>query len=191
MPKTKSTSNTSSKGLLFWGLAALIGVIVLVAVLELTNVTHLFHKKPVKTQPTATAPAGSVNYGPTTDEEKRADEQHKQDLSNQSDNSQPASGTKTVQPVITYAAQSGNQIEVDTFVSGVVEDGGTCTLKLTQGGTTVTKTTQGVRNATTTACPAFFVNRSELSASGTWTAVVSYSSTTAQGSSSAKTIEVK
>jgi hypothetical protein len=89
-----------------------------------------------------------------------------------------------VAPLITQAgwATSGTVVEVSGFVSGVVEDGGTCLVTLTHGGDTVTASREGLADATTTACGVIELGDPDMS-SGWWQAVLSYESKTSSGTS--------
>jgi hypothetical protein len=75
------------------------------------------------------------------------------------------------------------------YVSGVVEDGGTCTLTLTSGGARVTAENAAMADAATTSCGALTVPGDRL-APGTWSATLAYESPTSSGSSSPVRIEV-
>lgn len=77
---------------------------------------------------------------------------------------------------------SGTAVEVSGFVSGVVEDGGTCRVTLTHDGETVTGENAGLADATTTVCGVIEVGDVEMS-SGWWQAVLSYESATSTGTS--------
>jgi hypothetical protein len=85
---------------------------------------------------------------------------------------------------LTYADYSADnrEVEVNGYVDGIVEDDGTCTLTLTKGSSTATASGAGTGNVTNTSCGQLVVPRSRLS-SGTWTAVVTYSSAKSHGSS--------
>lgn len=132
-----------------------------------------------------------IDLTPPTQEDTEAVNQHKDEISknNQSTSSQN-SGQKSVSIVVVDASQYDQQIEVRAFVSGVVENGGTCTYVFTNSTTTLTKQTKAAADATTTRCPTLNISRSEFSA-GNWSVTVSYKSTTAQGTSTAKSFEVK
>jgi hypothetical protein len=95
----------------------------------------------------------------------------------------PASGG-VVNAVITQAGwgPSGTAVEVSGFVSGVVEDGGTCRVTLTRDGETVTAEHEGMADASTTVCGAIEVGDQEMT-SGWWQAVLSYESATSAGAS--------
>jgi hypothetical protein len=138
----------------------------------------------------------SVDYGPPTEQEKKETEAFKEQQQKQNGET-PAPAPKTdsgklaVTPVISYVGQYDASIEASGFVPSIFENGGTCTLTLTHGSTTVTKTSAGSEDARTTRCQTFSFPARELKPVGTWTAVLSYSSPTSEGSSSKVDFEVK
>jgi hypothetical protein len=97
----------------------------------------------------------------------------------------------TVSVALTYAGWNATtaQVEVDGYVPGVLEHGGTCTLTLTSGPTTVTASVPGTPNVSDTDCGGAAVSRDRLSP-GTWTAVLGYRSGTSIGSSAATEVTV-
>jgi hypothetical protein len=80
-------------------------------------------------------------------------------------------------------------LEVDGFVSGVVESGGTCRLTATRSGETVTVEGEGEPDASTTQCGALTIEADELD-EGEWRAVLSYESPTSTGAADPVDIEV-
>lgn len=129
-------------------------------------------------------------------------EQDKQDAANNKANvakrqelekeaKQESSSKKQVNPVITNASQSGQQVTITGYISGVFEDGGICTMIASKGSTTVTRTTKGFADATTTSCSPFFIERSVFSESGSWSVTIKYSSSSAEGTSQSKTLEIQ
>lgn len=127
---------------------------------------------------------GQVNYGPPTSAEKKETDQHKKQLeenqNNQSSDSKPKIGV-----VITYLSTT----EARGYASGVFEDGGTCTLTLTKGSSKITGTSTAVADVNKSTCGPISIDQSQLS-SGTWTAVLSYSSPSGTGSSESQTLNV-
>lgn len=177
-------SHKTIKWLLPILLLLLIGVAT-VAALELTNTTHLFHKAKAST---------TINYKPATESDKADSESHKQAPpaivdQGSSTPSNFTTGLKTVQPVITTWGQDSNSVNVNGYVSGVVEEGGTCTLKLVRGTKVVTAKHTGEANASNTTCGSISIPTSSLT-SGTWTATISYISSTSTGTSNPETISV-
>ncbi|NMM17462.1 MAG: hypothetical protein HHJ14_10105 [Cellulomonas sp.] len=99
----------------------------------------------------------------------------------------PAPPAKTekrkVDVVVTYADWSAadSVVEAGAYAT-VVEEPGSCTLKLTSGGRSVTASITALTDASTMSCGGLRVPRDKLS-SGTWTAVVIYESATSVGMS--------
>ena len=82
-----------------------------------------------------------------------------------------------------------SSVEAAGYISPVVEDGGTCTLRLTRGGDAVSVTVPGAADATTTVCAGLSVPDERLSA-GTWTLRLAYSSATTDTVSEPVDVEV-
>lgn len=132
---------------------------------------------------------GYVNLKPATTSDKADSESHKQASTSQGQSS-PSTGTRRViTPVITTWSESSSELLVNGFVSGVVEDGGTCTLTLTKGSAKVSQTKIGAANASNTTCGQITIPLSSLP-SGTWQAILSYGSPTSHGSSASESITV-
>jgi hypothetical protein len=85
---------------------------------------------------------------------------------------------------ITYAGWNAeaSTVEVAGFLPGAVESDGTCTLTLTNAGSSVAATVAGSPDASSTSCGGLVVPGASISP-GTWTAVVSYQSSTSRGTS--------
>jgi hypothetical protein len=129
-----------------------------------------------------------VNYGPPTKEEIKETEQHKQELEKKlgtGNTPPPPSTSKQANVIVTYASVS----ETRGYVGNVFEDGGTCTATFTKGSVKVSGTSSGITDVNKTTCPAIAIDPSKLS-SGDWTVVLSYSSSTASGTSESKTVSV-
>jgi hypothetical protein len=170
----------------------LIVIIVVLAVLSSIFAYYYFtDEKPATSNTAGSSPSPTnepkINLDPPTDDEKKDSDRAKDVIVDQQQNPTPT--TNTVTPIVTYADYNNatKQLEVGAFVSGVVQDGGTCTFKLTKGSQTFTKQTTGFANAQNTGCPALSANRSDIPSSGTWSVVVSYSSTSHSGVSQNQT----
>jgi len=169
-----------------------IGIVIVLAVAGCLLWKH--HKDVEAQKP---HPPHPINYNPPTQEEKDQTQAHKEELSQQSNQSSgsgstgTSAGAQSVSPVITNASQLNQQITVNAYVPGIFEDGGTCTATFTKGGATVTKTSQGFANVNTTSCAPITANRSEFSSSGDWQVIVSYSSSKASGSSQSKVVTLQ
>jgi len=169
---------------------SVLGVIVLLALLAVSAwaLPIRNHNKPsIPTNGNPATPSKSyVNLSPATDQDKQDTENHKKDLSQTSTPTPTtADGKRLVTPIITH----GDQNTLNSYVSGVFEDGGTCTATITNTSTSqvITKSSQGFENASYTSCAPI---TSLGLGSGIWQAVLSYSSSTSAGSSSPYTIKV-
>ncbi|MBN1093852.1 hypothetical protein JKP75_15610 [Blastococcus sp. TML/M2B] len=80
-------------------------------------------------------------------------------------------------------------VEVGGFVPFLVEEGGTCTLTLTQGGASATASREATPNVTSTACGELVVPGDQL-APGTWDAVLAYESERSAGSTEPVEVQV-
>lgn len=102
----------------------------------------------------------------------------------------PAAG-RDVAVTVTYSGWDNQaaDVEVDGFVAGVVEQGGTCTLTLTSGSATVTQQHPAQADASTTQCGTVTVPGARLTA-GQWRAVLGYSSATSSGASTPVSVTV-
>lgn len=102
-----------------------------------------------------------------------------------------AGTTRLVTPVVVHAgidAPSGT-VRVDAFIPGLLEDGGTCTATLTRGAVQVSATASAAADATATWCTTVGLRLSDLE-TGTWEAVVEYTSSSSAGTSPPVTVEV-
>lgn len=138
------------------------------------------------TQDKAELPVGGVNYDPPTSAEKKEAEEHKKELEEQANTTTSgANANATATVTITYLSVS----ETRGFVSGVVEEGGTCTLTLIKGSTKVTATSTAIDDVNKTTCGPISVDPSKLS-SGEWDATLSYTSPTISGTSATTKLKV-
>lgn len=133
--------------------------------------------------------ASNVDLSPATEEEIKDSEQHKDAAVNNED-IKISSSKRKIQPVIVDAGQYGNQIEVRSYISGIVESGGVCTATFTHGTSTFTRQSTGTSDATTTLCPKITLQKEDFPVSGTWSVTIAYLSNAAYGNSSNKSFEV-
>lgn len=138
---------------------------------------------------TTTERQPTVNYSEATAAEKKEADANKERIVKETEEPAP-SGTpsqkKAVIPTITQA----NPNNISSYVSGIFEEGGTCTATFTKGSTTLTKTSSGFQNVSYTQCAPINIESGFLSP-GSWSVKVSYSSDTAQGTSAPSTIGVQ
>jgi hypothetical protein len=138
------------------------------------------------TQPTADQKS-QIDYSPPTDEEKaQANTKTNAVAQTNNDKNAQASGKKSVTPVIT--STSKNPVTIYGQVSGVFENGGTCTASFTQSDKApVTASSQGIENASYTTCPPITAPPLD---GGTWQVTLNYNSATAQGTSARQTLQL-
>lgn len=133
--------------------------------------------------------SGDINYSPPTEEEQKSSDDIKDTPSpTPSTPSQSGSSTsnkKSVKPIITNA----NPGSVSGYVTGIFEEGGTCTAVFTKSGTTKTRTSTGFENSSYTQCAPISIPSDFLS-NGTWTLTLKYSSSEAAGSSASQKLEI-
>ncbi|MGY1754898.1 hypothetical protein [Blastococcus sp. SYSU D01042] len=100
-----------------------------------------------------------------------------------------ARGDAAVQ-ITYYGWNPGSSVvEINGFVPTLVEEGGTCTVTLTQAGASVTATREATPNVTNTACGELTVPGEQLGA-GAWSAVLSYESDGSSGASAPVEVQV-
>lgn len=131
----------------------------------------------------------SVVANPPTEQDKKSLEDFKNQLGDQQTSekapTQSSSSAKQVTVAIVNASRANNTVTVSGYVTGVVEDGGTCTLTITKGSDKRTATASGFANSSTTNCPPIEIPN--ISTAG-WNAILSYQSSKASGSSGAQPI---
>lgn len=131
-----------------------------------------------------------IDYSPPTEEDKQESDNAKQRIIDQQ-NQNPqttSSGKQKVSPIITSVTVSNGNVDARGFVSGIIEEGGTCTFTFTKGLSSISKTSQGIADASVTRCaPLAFTDSSIKSGSG-WSVTLKYNSVKAEGVSVAKTI---
>jgi len=142
------------------------------------------------------SPTGSINLSPSTQEDKKGVEENKQrllDAQNTQKNADNATagGKKVVKPVITYAGIYNQTAEVGGYAPDVFETTATCTANFQNGSKSFTKSVQAVQGANSMDCPVITVNNNEFPVKGNWQVVLSYSSSSASGTSEPKQIQVQ
>ncbi|HSW37363.1 MAG TPA: hypothetical protein VLG37_03290 [Candidatus Saccharimonadales bacterium] len=180
MKKSNRKYNGSSKRRLLWALAAILALAAIVAVLELTDTTHWFHKS--ANSSTNQGASNGVNYGPPTDEEKQAGNQNPaKGLDDSSPAPQPTTSNNDV--VISRASQDGpgKPLVVQTKLYG--SGWKSCKLTLSQGQQKIVKTVDVLYQPEFSTCLGYSIEASEFSSSGTWYLVLEV--TKSDGSNSA------
>ena len=145
-----------------------------------------------QTDEATTSEESSPNDGKSSATGKESVDKFKESLADDSKN-QPSNENdqaETIKPLITSYGQYEGNVEVVARVPGVFENSGKCTLTLRKGGKSVSETKNASPNVSEMSCGVIKISKSKLS-SGSWSAVVSYKSTTVSGSSDTRTIEIK
>lgn len=165
---------------------------VLTACIVVGSIAYIVYAQQNK-QPTK--PSKPITYsGPSEQDKKDAADNKKEVAAQQTIENQPSSSgsqKKQVNPVITNARQSDQQITINAYISGVFEEGGTCTAVATKGSSVVTHKSNAFADATTTSCAPIFIDRSAFPDSGSWSVVVNYSSNSAEGKSQATPLAIQ
>lgn len=169
-------------------------IIVIAIVLAATAGGYLFYQDRQNKGETD----AEIQYVEATEAEKQETEAKKEEVAKQTEAANKPSSTtnsntkKNVQPVISYWGQekSGQPLEVNGYVTGIIEKNGTCTLTLTKGTDKVTDSRTSLDNAQDTSCGLFVIPKSKLS-NGSWSVQLSYSSSKASGTSDKTTMEVR
>lgn len=184
--RTSPTSKKSKKGIIIALVIVLIGGAGLAYGIKTRN-----HNNNAPTSPDGQE---TIKLAPATDQEKQendankqriVDEQNSQNNNPQNDQNGNASSTKQVSVTVTSADKSA----VYAQVSGIVEDGGTCTATFTKGSTSLSASSDSIANVSYTQCAP--IRPSSPLQAGSWSVVVSYKSTHAAGSSAAFTFTVQ
>ncbi len=172
-------------------------LIILVSALLIVAVIILIHfNQNASDQASSSNPKETINLDPPTQEDAKRVEANKEKnvARDEAIKNQPSlqPGTKkTVNPTITYAGLYGNVVEVGGYVGGIFEDGGTCTSTFIQDSTILSKSVQAVKNINSVDCPVMSAQKNEFIKNGKWSITLSYDSSTANGKSDAREIEIK
>lgn len=174
-------------------------VTLIIALVLITVFAYSFFRSPQKkaagsgssTSASSTKPAGTINLNPPTPAEKQAADSQKDTIIKQqqaaNQGTSAGSNQKVVIPSITYADTS----EVDAYIPGIVENGGSCTLTAIQNSKSFTKKVVAIADASTTRCQNFNLTQNDFSSTGTWQLTVRYDSSDASGTSAIRTVQVK
>jgi cytoskeletal protein RodZ len=101
----------------------------------------------------------------------------------------PPVTVKKVVPSMSYYAYNSGTLTLGGGVSGLVENGGTCTVSVWQGASTVTQKFAAKAGPSSTDCGAMSISSTKFT-SGTWNLTITYSSPDAQGTSPATQVSL-
>jgi cytoskeletal protein RodZ len=167
----------------------LIVTLVLIVVAGIGLFVFYQNTKNSESEPQVSDP--TINLDPPTEEDlKRAADNKEQIVADQEKNNNRTQTASSVKPVITYADQYGDTIEVGGYIS-LFEENGTCTATFTQGAKRITKSVKAVRNAQSTDCPVMAVPVSQFNPKGNYSVTISYSSPSNNSISEARQITVR
>lgn len=125
-------------------------------------------------------PVGGVNYDPPTSVEKNEAEEHKKTLEQQVN--APSGSTDVIITSLSVGETRG-------YISGIVEDGGTCSLTLTKGDVKVTGSSTALGDVNKTTCGPISITSPQLT-SGEWNASLSYISPSTSSTSEIQKLRV-
>jgi len=131
-----------------------------------------------------TADGQKVDLSPATADDKAQTDSNKEQIVNDSSKPTTPTGTKSSNVIVSSYSSTG----LSAYVTGVFEDGGTCTATATSGSTTITKSSVGFKNVSYTQCVP--INWETPLSSGVWSVKVTYKSSSTE-SSSTVSLEVK
>jgi hypothetical protein len=190
--KQKQTRQKKKNILIFIGLIFFVAVLLLI--FEKTGITN-FYEKNVDSE--SQSPIDGINLQPATEEEIQDAEDNKlqivdlKDKQSQTTEEEQTSTYKTeVKPVIGYIEVLEGQINANGFITTMIEEGGTCTLKLTKDDQSFQTTSTSLADAQSTVCGLMQISANGLS-QGNWIATISYSSDKYEGLSEEQIVEVK
>jgi hypothetical protein len=168
-------------------------IIIIVAFLLLSTAAaglffYLQPKRIAVTHTESARPVNHINYDGPTDEEQAAGDQQKEDNIKRDETPSQPSSHATV--VIADASQYGSVIEVRGYVSSVIEDGGQCSATFTHGATSFTVSGSATKDAKTTQCSPLSAQRSQFLVAGSWSVVLTYTSSSTTGASSSYSLEI-
>lgn len=179
--KAKNDKQQSSKRALFTALLLVVLIIGASALFSYTKSKNKGTSDNSKSSATDT----SVNLSPPTKEEEKETETFKDNLEKPTETKvETENGKKQVSPIITGADES----EVNGYIPSVLEDGGSCVAKFTKDNETLEFTSAGFGNVSYTTCEPIAISGL---GKGSWSVKLSYSSSTAEGTSQVSKVEIK
>jgi cell division protein FtsN len=168
-------------------------IVGVLALLILAGAGFYFFQKNQNSESSPQVSDPTINLDPPTEEDLQRAEDNKKEIVAEQDKS-PASNSvrpaSSVKPVITYADQYGDVVEVGGYIS-LFEENGTCTATFTQGSKQITKSVKAVRSAQSTDCPVMAVSVSEFNPRGNYSVTITYSSPFTNSTSEARQLTVR
>lgn len=132
-----------------------------------------FSSASLNDSPANTSENSDINYGPPTEEERKAGDNRKDDITKNESYKNDNSSNSSISVIITDARQYGDVVEVRAFIPNHYQDG-TCTITFTQDTAILTKESPAYRDASTTICTNPLIKRSDFPSAGKWQLQVTY-----------------
>ncbi len=141
---------------------------------------------------TISDPETKLDLSPPTEQDKQAVDEHKHELTEQQEQ-QNQGQAANIKPIIisAYFDTAQQLVSIRSFVPGITEENGNCTITLTKDGATITKTAAATRNAQSTDCAPTTIPRSEFGQPGDWKVAVTYKSANSSGTSDEATVKIE
>ncbi len=132
-----------------------------------------------------------INLDPPSPEIIKETEVNKSEITQDSKTTvESTASANNIKPVIIDSSQYGPIVEVRSFIPGVFESNGTCTIDFTKNSIKVTKTVSTYLDASTTHCQNIEIPSSEFSQPGLWQTTVTYKGSVS-GISEVKNMEIQ
>lgn len=130
-----------------------------------------------------------ISLAPATQQEKADVEKNKEEIVQQEDERKDGSTSisNNSSSGITVTVTSITAEGVYAFVSGVLEDGGTCTAYYSKGSESFQRKSNGFMNVSNTQCEPIQTNRSDFSSNGVWNVTVTYDGSASQTKATSQT----
>lgn len=174
---------------------ALSVLLVLIAIFVLIYLRNDSKKSEVVSTPETQHQSSDIDLSPATKEDMVRAEENKKKITDKIENennqtNNPQTGQKQVKPIITYAGQYGDVIEVGGYVD-IFEDGGRCIVTFSNSTTSFSKEVNANKGAQSVDCPVMKALVGEFNSKGSWDVNLKYESSSSAGLSDSRKIEVK
>lgn len=182
---TKKKKKSFKKPAIVVALVLMIGGTTVYTLRNILNVPYISDPEKAENRP-----GNDINLNPPSQQEKAETEKFKDStIENQNpSNSTPTLSSDKKNSVIPTITNATDRV-VNSLVSSIFEEGGTCTATFTKNSEILTKTSVGFQNVSYTQCAPMNLEAGFLN-TGKWTVVVKYVSDKSEGSSNPQIIEV-
>ncbi len=122
---------------------------------------------------------------------ERVDDNKQRLIDQKNGDSSSSESSRVVTPIITYAGQYGQKIEIGAYINERLDDNGTCTAIIRKGEVILSKSVAAVQNVNSMDCPTLQFDRTQFSETGTWNVTLGYKSMDSSGSSEPQEVIIK